>query len=271
MVALAGALLTLAVAGAAPASAHEGGAVIDIEAQHPTTTGTHYIVRVTWDNDGHPAADATVTATAVGPDGAQLTPVELAPYDEDGRYAGAVEMTEPGSWTVRITSIEPNGTAETTAEVAATTTTESGSSEVTTGDGNQEGFAPADDGTGASEDEGATNTAASSDDSNGMPIIVIVVAAIVAVGGVIAALGVIRRNRPTPGASTAAGGQPGGGPTGGEPGDGEPADSQPAGGEHGDADAAGGQPESAEAASPDPDASAEAPTRGTPAGGAGGS
>ena len=76
-------------------------------------------MRVTWANDGHPAADATVTATAVAPDGTQLTPVAAGPADDDGRYAGAVEYPAPGTWTVRITSIDPTGTIEQAEEVTA--------------------------------------------------------------------------------------------------------------------------------------------------------
>jgi hypothetical protein len=193
--ALALALGLVAVAG--PADAHDGDAVIAVEAAHPAGTGVHYIVRVTWQDDGHPAADATVTATAVGADGTQLTPVTLAAADGDGRYAGVVEFPSPGSWTVRITSIEPTGTVEQPQEVTAPPTTEpvEGGSEVTTGqaaDDEAGGFAPADDGTGESTAQGTEGA----DSDDGMPVFLIAAAAIVVVIGAVTAVNIIRRNRP---------------------------------------------------------------------------
>jgi hypothetical protein len=186
--------------GAAPAGAHEGDAVITIEAVHPAGMSIHYIVRVTWENDGHPAADATVTATGVAADGTQLTPVALAPVDSDGRYAGAVEYPAPGSWTVRVTSIDPTGTAEQAQEVTAPPTTEpaEGGTDVTTGpaDGGSEagsdGFAAADDDTGASGEQAA----GSGSDDDGMPVYLMVAAAVVVLIGAATAVNIIRRNRP---------------------------------------------------------------------------
>ncbi len=202
--ALALALGLVAGLGAAPAGAHEGDAVITIEAVHPAGMSIHYIVRVTWENDGHPAADATVTATGVAADGTQLTPVALAPADADGRYAGAVEYPAPGSWTVRVTSIDPTGTAEQAQEVTVPPTTEpaEGGTDVTTGpaeggseggsEAGTEGFAPADDDTGASDEQAAGS--GSGDD--GMPVYLVVAAAVVALIGAATAINIIRRNRP---------------------------------------------------------------------------
>lgn len=205
---LAAAVLTLLAAGA-PAGArvaHGGAGLIEVEAAHPTATGTHYIVRLTYQNDGDPVADAAVTATPVGPDGRELAAVELAPYDDDGRYEGAIEMPDPGSWTVRFASAEPEASAETTTEISATASTEA----TTTSEG--AGFAAADDGTGDSADA-ADET---SDDSDGFPVLIVIAAAVVAVGGLFAALRVIRRNRPGPG-SPAAGAEPADSATGTPP------------------------------------------------------
>jgi hypothetical protein len=106
---------------AAPAGAHDGDAIIEVDQEHPGATSTHYFVKVTWEDDGHPVADGTVTATAVSPDGAEQTPVPLNMYDADqGLYEGTVEMPEEGTWTVRFSSVEPPGTLEHTQEVAAT-------------------------------------------------------------------------------------------------------------------------------------------------------
>jgi hypothetical protein len=168
-----------------PAGAQEGRGIITLEATHPAGTSVHFIVRVTWEDDGRPAADAVVTATAVGSDGTQLTPVTLAPADDDGRYANAIEFGSPGSWTVRFTSTNPTGTAEVaqTVEAGGAGGSDSGDSEG--------GFAPADDNTGAS------GSASSSGDGGdrGMPVWVIVAAAVVAFGGAFLGLRTVRRYR----------------------------------------------------------------------------
>ena len=192
--------LGLGVGAARPAAAHDGDAVITVEAAHPAGTGIHYIVRVTWQDDGHPAADATVTATGVGPDGTQLTPVTLPPVDDEGRYAGVVEYPSPGAWTVRITSIDPTGSLEQAQEVTAppTTAPADGGSEVTTGAGEGQaddeggGFAAADDGTGDSE---AAFEEPQQTDSDGMPVYLVVAAAAVVIIGAVTAVNIIRRNR----------------------------------------------------------------------------
>ena len=189
----AAALLALGAV-ARPAAAHDGDAVLVVEAVHPAGQSIHYIVRVTWESDGHPAADATVTATGVAPDGSQLTPVALAPADQDGRYAGAIEYPAPGAWTVRITSIDPTGTVEQAQEVTATPATQA--PDVTTGTGDAEGFAPEEDGTGASA--GGEQAADDAGDDSGMPVAVIVVAGLVVILGAVTAVGIIRRTRANP-------------------------------------------------------------------------
>src|ERR687898_2157580 len=156
----------------------------------------HYIVRVTWEDDGHPAAEATVTAAAVGGNGTTLTPVTLASADDDGRYAGVVEYPEAGSWTVRFTSIDPTGTAERSEEIAAPATTGPDDDSDTAGDGDDAadadeagGFAPADDGTGSSDETAA------GDDDDGLPVWLVLVALAVVIGGAATALGIVRRYR----------------------------------------------------------------------------
>jgi hypothetical protein len=218
------AALTFGVA-AGPAGAHDGDAVIAIEAVHPAGQSIHYIVRVTWANDGHPATDATVTATGIAPDGTQLTPVPLAPADDDGRYAGPVDYPAPGAWTVRITAIEPTGTIEQAQEVTATAATQAPS--VTTGESTDGGFAPADDGTGASTDDDTTGagdadaTAAAADSRDGggedFPVLLVVAAAAVVLVGAVTAVNVIRRTRANPPAGNQPEGDP---PAAGPPDDG---------------------------------------------------
>jgi hypothetical protein len=165
-----------------PAGAQQGEGMISLEAAHPAGTSVHFIVRVTWENDGHPATDSVVTATARGSDGTERTPVTLAPIDDEGRYANAIDFGAPGTWMVRFTSSDPTATAEVTATVEAAA--------ATGGDGGEGGFAPADDDTGAS-------AASSSDDAgdSGMPIWLIVAAAVVVFGGAFLGLRTVRRYR----------------------------------------------------------------------------
>ena len=193
---------------AGPAGAHDGDAVITIEAVHPGGQSIHYIVRVTWANDGHPAADATVTATAVAPDGTRLTPAPLAPVDDDGRYAGPIEFPRraPGRCGSRRST--PPGRSSSHQEVVATATTQAPN--VTTGDATDGGFAPADDGTGASVDEsgGSTDDAAqapaadddttSGSDDGGFPVLLVAAAAAVVLIGAVTAVNIIRRTRANP-------------------------------------------------------------------------
>ena len=111
------------VAGGPAAAAHEGKAIITAETQADRPDGTDYTIRAVWTNDGHPAADATVTATPINPAGAAGTPIAFSARDDDGRYGGFVPMPIPGRWTVRFSIVEPTGTLEVTRDVAEVTTT----------------------------------------------------------------------------------------------------------------------------------------------------
>lgn len=116
--------LVAAVIAASPAGAHDGDAVFAVEAVEPQPDGAiHYVVRVTWADDGHAALDTTVTATPVAGDGTTQTPVPMTAVDQDGRYEATVAFPNPGAWTIRFTSIDPNGTSEQAQEVAEPTTT----------------------------------------------------------------------------------------------------------------------------------------------------
>lgn len=117
-------LLGVAVASAGHAGADEGPGVITVESADPSPDGSvRYVTRLTWANDGHPVADATITATPVGSDGVALTPVTLTAVDQDGRYGATVTLPEPGQWTVRFTSVTPPGTLEVTQQVEPPPTT----------------------------------------------------------------------------------------------------------------------------------------------------
>lgn len=197
LVALAAALLAVG-AWASPAAAHDGEAVVAVEQVHPEGLSVHYVVLVTWADDGHPATDATVTATAVSPDGTQLTPVTLSAVDAEGRYSGVVEFPSPGAWTLRVTSIEPTGAAEQAQDVAAVAPTpppdEGGEA---TGEAGGD-FAPAD-------DDAEDAAAGTGDSDDGMPVYLIVAALAVVVIGAATAVNIIRRNRPGAGGGSAPG------------------------------------------------------------------
>jgi len=179
-----------------PAGAQEGKGIITLEAAHPAGTSVHFIVRVTWENDGQPAADAVVTATAVGSDGTQLTPVTLAPIDDDGHYANPIDFGSSGSWTVRFASIDPTGTAEVTQTVEGAS---AGDDAAASGNDSEAEFAPADDDTGAS---GGASTSDDGDDS-GMPIWLVGAAAVVVFGGGFMGLRTVRRYRSEAASETA--------------------------------------------------------------------
>ncbi len=134
---LAAAAIAVVVIGSSPAAAHEGDGVFTVESTTPGKDGTvTYQVRLTWENDGHPAIDSTVTATAVGPDGTTQTPVTMQPIDQDGRYRAAVPLPGRGPWKVRLTSVEPESTFEianqTPPTTAAPTTTQTTTPTTTT-------------------------------------------------------------------------------------------------------------------------------------------
>ena len=108
---------------------------------------------------------------------------------------------------MRITSIDPTGTIEQPQEVAATATTQA--PDVTTGEATDGGFAPADDGTGASADESgdSADDAAQAparrrherrSDDGGFPVLLVVAAAAVALIGAVTAVNIIRRTAGQP-------------------------------------------------------------------------
>lgn len=111
------ALVTL---GTPPAHAHEGEGILELESRGTAASASvPYVVRLTWANDGHPAIDATVTATPIDRSGTPQTPVPMQFEGEDGRYSGTVAFPSDGTWTVRFTSVTPAATLEITEEVTA--------------------------------------------------------------------------------------------------------------------------------------------------------
>jgi cobalamin biosynthesis Mg chelatase CobN len=182
---LGGVLLCALVLAPRPVSAHEGEGVLTLEATHPAgDLAVHYVVRLTWENDGHPAADATVTATALDTAGEPQTPVSLRQTNDDGRYEGAITFPSAGTWTVRLTSVTPAGTLETTTEVAPPTTEPPPADGTTVSSADEP---PATTGADSPQTEAASAESEASD-GNGwlLPAIVAVVFVVLAVGAVLA-------------------------------------------------------------------------------------
>jgi hypothetical protein len=106
-----------------PVGAHEGAGVLVVEVEEGNPDGSvRLVVRLTWRNDGHPALDATVTATAVDAGGRPTTPVSMTSSDRDGRYQATVVLPSPGVWLLRLTAVTPAATSELTRNITATTT-----------------------------------------------------------------------------------------------------------------------------------------------------
>jgi len=136
------AALALALAGAAalvgpllatPAGAHEGPGILVVESDTPTGTSHRYVIRLTWENDGHPAArTTTINLTPMAPDGAAQTPVPMTAVDDDGRFEATVDLAQPGAWKVRFTALNPSANVEVDVEVAPPTTTTAPTTTTTT-------------------------------------------------------------------------------------------------------------------------------------------
>jgi len=101
------------VASAPAATAHEGDGSFEVLGADPSgPLAVGYRVRLVYVDDGHAAADATVTAVAEGPGGVTVAPVPLDGTGEEGVYAGVVDFPAPGHWTVRFTALSPDATLE---------------------------------------------------------------------------------------------------------------------------------------------------------------
>ncbi len=123
---LAAAALVLAPASSAGAQSNEE-AEISIESSEPgSDLSVTYRIRVVGKDSRVPTNGASITATALGPDGARAAPVALSPRDTDGGYSGLQHFPAPGQWAVRVTVDSPSGSVEFVQEVGnapATTTT----------------------------------------------------------------------------------------------------------------------------------------------------
>lgn len=121
--------LTGAAALAPAAGAHGGPGTLEVVSTEPQADGTSVkvTVQLAFAKDGHPAADATVTVVGElegGGAAPAFTPVTLTASGPEGQYSGVVPIPSPGTWNLRVTSVEPPATATTQVSTAATTRTE---------------------------------------------------------------------------------------------------------------------------------------------------
>lgn len=101
---------------AAPAGAHSETGRLSLDVVDRPGSTLEVQVALSYTDDGHPAEDAEVTASATGPGGETTGPVTLAPVGLGG-YRGELTTTGPGTWTVRAESADPAAAAEATVEV----------------------------------------------------------------------------------------------------------------------------------------------------------
>ena len=108
-----------AVAGAAPAAAHGGGAAFEVVDAGEEAPGTVTLrLAVLFEADGHEATGAFVDVFPTGPTGGEAPTVRLARETGAGTYAATFELDEPGSWTLAVTSSFPPGSTEIPVQVA---------------------------------------------------------------------------------------------------------------------------------------------------------
>lgn len=112
---------SVALLGAAPASAHGDDGALEVIDAVPTAAGDEvtYTVELTYANDGDPVEGAVVSATVRRPGAGPRESIPLASIGE-GWYAGAVLFPGPGRWTVAFAAVEPAATVEATYTVPAT-------------------------------------------------------------------------------------------------------------------------------------------------------
>jgi hypothetical protein len=113
------AVLCATVLAAPAASAH--GDAATIEAVQVTQSGTSatITVKVTYTNDAEAVTDATLTVAGDTTAGAKLDPVPMQSTSTAGEYTATVDLPAPGTWNLRVTSVNPTATLQLTREVAA--------------------------------------------------------------------------------------------------------------------------------------------------------
>ena len=112
-------MVVLAVVAASPASAHGDEGVLQVVSATPSGTSSVVTVKLTYENDGEPVADATVTVAGDNGAGSELTPVTMQPGATDGDFTATVDFPAPGTWTLRVTSVKPEAALTLTQAIAS--------------------------------------------------------------------------------------------------------------------------------------------------------
>lgn len=160
--------VALVLSGSSIAHAHGDAGLMAIDATSVSTSAgapgeLTVQVRITFANDGDPAAGAVATASATEAAGAVAAPVTLADAG-GGTYSGSMLLPTHGSWTVRVDSTNPVASAEQTVEVAPPpSTTSTTDSEPT-----------------SSTEESASSTSSKSSDNTTTVVVVAIAAVLVA-------------------------------------------------------------------------------------------
>ena len=105
-------LAAAAVAGAVvapPAPAPGGGgAPAGVEAEQVAPGTVSLQVAITYESDGDAATGAIVDVVPTGP-GGEVAPAVRLERDATGAYAATLDLSEPGRWTLAVTSSFPPG------------------------------------------------------------------------------------------------------------------------------------------------------------------
>ena len=176
------------------ASAHGDDAIAELVAFTPAADGgsAQVTVRLTFQNDGDPVDDATVTISGDDAAGHTLTPATLDAGAQPGLFEGTLALPGPGTWNLRVTSIEPEASLTFTQTVSAapTTTTQvaptdpTAPTEPTVGAPNAPSGA-IDPDEGAIDPNGGSSPISTDDGGSSAGWIVVVVAAVVLVAAIV--------------------------------------------------------------------------------------
>ena len=121
------AVMFATVFGAPAAGAHGGPIKIVVVSPTGATspvagTPVTYEVAFNFIEDGDPIDGGTVTLVATK-GGDRVGPIPLAPTGTAGHFSGAVTFPSGGDWSIRVTSVEPDGSLAVTNSVKAGATT----------------------------------------------------------------------------------------------------------------------------------------------------
>ena len=98
---------------APPVAAHsDDGTITAAGGDRVTGTSVRVEATITFNSDGHAAPSATATVVAERPGSTPVGPVPLKRDAATGVYAATIQLTSPGTWTLRYTSLSPTAVLE---------------------------------------------------------------------------------------------------------------------------------------------------------------